>query len=81
MVGGQVEIVDGAPVTVDGDPMALQRLFSNLVDNALKYGGEVRITVGLDSGSAVVRISDAGPGLSADELSPPLSRLRDASVR
>ncbi len=69
MVGGQVEIVDGAPVTVDGDPVALQRLFSNLVDNALKYGGEARITVGLDSGSAVVRISDAGPGLSADELS------------
>ncbi len=69
LVGGQVEIGDCAPVTVNGDPVALQRLFSNLVDNALKYGGDARITVGLDGGSAVVRISDSGPGLSADELS------------
>ncbi|MBS0333948.1 MAG: HAMP domain-containing protein, partial [Proteobacteria bacterium] len=43
MLGGQVEIVDSAPVTVDGDPVALQRLFSNLVDNALKYGGGAQI--------------------------------------
>lgn len=68
MVGGQVEIVDGAPVTVDGDPIALQRLFSNLVDNALKYGGEARINVRRDGGAAVVEIVDPGPGLSADEL-------------
>jgi two-component system OmpR family sensor kinase len=68
MVGGQVEIVDGAPVTVDGDPVALQRLFSNLVDNALKYGGAARITVRSDAGAAVVEIADPGPGLSADEL-------------
>ena len=68
MVGGQVEIVEGAPVTVDGDPVALQRLFSNLVDNALKYGGGARITVRQDLGAAVVEIADPGPGLSADEL-------------
>jgi signal transduction histidine kinase len=68
MVGGQVEIVDGAPVTVDGDPVALQRLFSNLVDNALKYGGEARINVRQDGAAAVVEIVDPGPGLSPDEL-------------
>jgi signal transduction histidine kinase len=68
MVGGQVEIVDGAPVTVDGDPVALQRLFSNLVDNALKYGGEARIQVRQAGEAAVVEIADAGPGLSEDEL-------------
>jgi signal transduction histidine kinase len=68
MVGGLVEIVDGAPVTVDGDPVALQRLFSNLVDNALKYGGEARIHVRQADGAAVVEIADAGPGLSPDEL-------------
>jgi len=68
MVGGLVEIVDGAPVTVDGDPVALQRLFSNLVDNALKYGGEAQITVRIDKASAVVEIADPGPGLSPEEL-------------
>lgn len=69
MVGGQVEIVDGAPATVDGDPVALLRLFSNLVDNALKYGGAARITVRQDAGLAVVEIADPGPGVSPDELS------------
>ena len=68
MVGGLVEIVDGAPVTVDGDPVALQRLFSNLVDNAVKYGGGARINVRLEGAAAVVEIADPGPGLSPDEL-------------
>lgn len=68
LVGGQVEVVDGAPVTVDGDPVALQRLFSNLVDNALKYGGEAQIHVRQDGAAAVVEIIDPGPGLSPDEL-------------
>ncbi len=68
MVGGQVEIVDGNAVTVDGDPVALQRLFSNLVDNAVKYGGEAAIEVRRDGPLAVVAIADRGPGLSQDEL-------------
>ena len=68
MIGGQVEIVDGRPVTVDGDPIALQRLFSNLVDNAVKYGGEARIDVRRDGEQAVVTVADKGPGLSVEEL-------------
>ncbi len=68
MVGGQVEIVEGRPVTVDGDPVALQRLFSNLVDNAVKYGGDARIEVRREGLLAVVAIADRGPGLSPDEL-------------
>src|SRR6185437_3368738 len=68
MVGAQVEIVDGGPVTVDGDPVALQRLFSNLVDNAVKYGGDAKIEVRREGGLAVVAISDRVPGLAAHEL-------------
>ena len=68
MVGGQVEITEANPVTVDGDPVALQRLFSNLVDNAVKYGGEAAIEVRRDGPVAVVAIADRGPGLSHDEL-------------
>jgi signal transduction histidine kinase len=68
MVGGDVEIFDSVPVTVDGDAAALQRLFVNLVDNAVKYGGQARIRVGHEDGQAVVEIDDAGGGLSADDL-------------
>ena len=68
MVGGDVEIFDSVPVTVDGDAAALQRLFVNLVDNAVKYGGQARIRVGREDDQAVVEIDDAGEGLSADDL-------------
>lgn len=67
-VGGDVEIVEGRPVTVDGDPVALQRLFANLVDNAVRYGHAARIQVGEDRGAAVVAIADRGQGLSAPDL-------------
>jgi two-component system OmpR family sensor kinase len=68
MVGGDVEILAGQPVTVEGDPVALQRMFVNLVDNAVKYGGHARLRVGQDDGHAVVDITDTGPGLSAEDL-------------
>lgn len=54
---------------VHGDANALQTLFGNLVDNALKYtpnGG--RIDVRLASASpAVVEIEDTGPGIAPAE--------------
>lgn len=68
MLGGDVEIVEAAPVTVDGDAVALQRLFGNLVDNAVKYGGQARIRVRQEGEAAVVEIADGGPGLSDEDL-------------
>ena len=52
----------------DGDAAALQRLFSNLVDNALKYGRLARIRLAAVAGEAVVEIEDRGPGLPARDL-------------
>ena len=68
MVGGDVEIVASAPVTVEGDPVALQRLFVNLVDNAVKHGGQARIRVSRDAEHAIVEIADAGEGLAPEDL-------------
>jgi len=68
MLGGDVEIAEGAPVTVHGDAVALQRLFGNLVDNAVKYGGAARIRLRQEGEAAVVEIADQGPGLSAEDL-------------
>jgi len=67
MVGGDVEILDAAPLMVEGDAVALQRLFVNLVDNALKYGGQARIRLRRDDGQAIVDIDDAGDGLGPDD--------------
>jgi len=68
MLGGDVEIVEAAPVTVDGDAVALQRLFGNLVDNAVKYGGAARIRLSQQGEAAVVEIADRGPGLALEDL-------------
>jgi two-component system OmpR family sensor kinase len=66
--GGEVELGRMDRPAVGGDPMALQRLFANLIDNAVKYGGAAEVTVERRDGDAVVRISDRGPGLAESEL-------------
>jgi len=68
LLGGEVEIGEAQPLTIEGDPVGLQRLFANLVDNAVKYGVSARIEVAQEGRTAVVTIRDAGPGLPADEL-------------
>jgi signal transduction histidine kinase len=66
--GADVEVEPGPAVVVEADASALQRLFVNLVDNAVKYGGQARISLGRDGGDAVVRVSDPGPGLTPEEI-------------
>ncbi|MDO8322493.1 MAG: ATP-binding protein [Phenylobacterium sp.] len=59
---------DSIPVTVQADALGLQRLFGNLLDNAVKYGVRGRVRVFQDDGHALVEIADDGPGLEAGEL-------------
>ncbi len=50
---------------------ALDHIFTNLVDNAVKYtppGGTVTVTLSRDSDQAQVRVSDSGIGIPADSL-------------
>ncbi len=65
--GADVEIEPGAAFIVEGGASALQRLFVNLVDNAVKYGGSARIAVAKDGADVVVRVSDPGPGIPPEE--------------
>ena len=68
LAGGQASVEDGPPVTVDGDALALQRMLTNLVDNAVKYGGRAHLSLAQTAGEAVVEIRDEGPGLPQEEL-------------
>ena len=56
------------PLLVSGDPMALRRLFQNLVDNGVTYGGGVEIGVARVADEAEIRIADRGPGLPDHQL-------------
>ncbi|MEW6567625.1 MAG: HAMP domain-containing sensor histidine kinase [Chloroflexota bacterium] len=54
----------------DGDRLA--RVFTNLVDNAIKHtpsGGVVTVRPETEAGWVVVHVEDTGPGIPAEELS------------
>jgi signal transduction histidine kinase len=51
-----------------GDPVAVSRVIRNLVDNAVRHAkSRVDIQVGSQGGSAVVTVSDDGPGIAETE--------------
>jgi heavy metal sensor kinase len=56
-------------ITVSGDKVRLQQLFTNLIDNAIKYTpkGFIRVTVEKNQGVALVKIKDTGIGIPRDE--------------
>jgi len=65
--GAATEVERGDKVVLHGDPVALRRLFTNLLDNAVKYGVRARTRVFSDGTSAVVEIEDDGPGIPAED--------------
>ncbi|NLF02190.1 MAG: HAMP domain-containing protein [Anaerolineales bacterium] len=55
---------------VNGDALLLQRAVGNVLDNAIKFtprGGIVTVGMAIEDGSAIVRVSDTGIGITADE--------------
>ncbi len=56
-------------VEVVGDKVRLQQLFTNLIDNAIKYTskGSIQVTVEENKDFAMVRIKDTGIGISKEE--------------
>ncbi|HEY9219756.1 MAG TPA: ATP-binding protein, partial [Phenylobacterium sp.] len=65
--GAPTEIEHTEKVVLDGDPIALRRLVTNLFENAVKFGGRARARVFKVDGSAVVEIDDDGPGIPPAE--------------
>ncbi len=68
MVGGDVVLGPGPPVSVEVDPSAIRRVATNLIDNALKYGRRAEVSLITKEREVTVAIADEGPGLSAEEL-------------
>ena len=63
--------VDPGAGTVLADRSRIGHVFSNLLDNALKYtpnGGAVRITAVPDGDGVLFSVSDTGRGIAADQL-------------
>ncbi len=66
---------------IEGEPTYLERLFSNLVDNAIKYSnheGNIHITSGYYKGTLRVSIQDSGIGISDKNISRIFDRFFQA---
>lgn len=63
-------LVSGDSARVLADPGRIEQAFANLIDNALKYGGEgtIEIDVQTAADAAEVRISDHGEGIAPEEM-------------
>ncbi|TRZ94163.1 MAG: two-component sensor histidine kinase [Rhodocyclaceae bacterium] len=62
--------LDAVDVEVRGNKVMLQILMRNLIDNAIRYtqaGGLVKVTVSAAGPTVFLRVSDNGPGISAEE--------------
>jgi two-component system sensor histidine kinase KdpD len=66
-----IELAEDLPL-VRGDAAQLERVFSNLLDNAVRFsprGRPVRITGGVGPARVTVRVIDEGPGVPAAQRS------------
>jgi signal transduction histidine kinase len=64
-----------------GHPISLKRAFSNLIDNAVKYGAAAHVSLASDASTLRIAIADEGPGIPpelVEEAFKPFRRLDPA---
>jgi cell cycle sensor histidine kinase DivJ len=69
-----IDLVTRAPEDLPfmtGDPRAFKQIVLNLVSNAIKFterGGKVAVSAGVEGSRLVLRVTDTGVGIAADDL-------------
>ena len=78
---------DIQPAILEGDPLLVQQLVTNLIGNAVQHnipGGDVQVTTGTAGGSAVLSVTSSGPVIrpaEVDRLLQPFQRLGPRRAR
>jgi len=78
---------DLQPAALDGDPLLVQQLVTNLIDNAVRHnirGGEIQITTKISHSGAVLSVANGGqviPPAEVDRLFQPFQRLGPRPAR
>jgi signal transduction histidine kinase len=71
------------PAVISGDPVLVERLVANLVDNAARYNtaaGDIWVSTGTVAGERRLTVANTGPLISAadaDRIFQPFQRLND----
>lgn len=55
-------------ISIAAQPNAMRRCLTNLIDNAVKYGGYARVTASRDKNKVIVQVRDGGPGIPENML-------------
>jgi len=82
--GGKARFEGPDGALISGRPEALRRSFLNLIDNAVKYGGEADISLERSGDDWLVRVQDSGPGIPEEylgEVMQPFFRLETSRSR
>jgi signal transduction histidine kinase len=77
-MGAQVSVTGSAVKPIDGYPRNLKRCLQNLVENAVRYGEHVTISIDDREHELQVTVSDDGPGIHGEGL---LERVFEPYVR
>ncbi len=82
--GGAVTFAGPAQARLVCSPVTLKRAFSNLIDNAVKYGGGARVVLDDRGADILLRIEDDGPGIPEADMQAvfePFRRLETSRNR
>ncbi|MGO8979806.1 MAG: sensor histidine kinase [Streptosporangiaceae bacterium] len=78
---------DIQPAALDGDPLLIQQLAANLIDNAVLHniaGGDVQVATGSSGAGAILSVTSSGqviPAAELDRLFQPFQRLGPRPAR
>lgn len=67
-------------ITINCRPLAIKRVLSNLIENALSYAGEASVRLTAESNMVRIDVLDSGPGIPEKQLEQvfePFVRLND----
>ncbi|MFM2370631.1 MAG: hypothetical protein RIS85_353 [Pseudomonadota bacterium] len=82
--GGDATYHGAESLEIMARPVSLRRALSNLIENALHYAGNVRVSVRRDGDMAEIVVDDDGPGIPPermDDVLQPFVRLDAARSR
>jgi signal transduction histidine kinase len=83
-LGLDVALEPSEKLSATVQPVSLRRAVRNLVENGVKYGGSVRVTVRKVNGHPAIEVADRGPGIPEAELAAvlePFVRLEASRSR
>ena len=83
-LGQDVQFIDGDPIIVSCRLVSLKRAIRNLIENAVKYGEQAKVSLQSSDIHAIILIQDSGPGIpehQLDKVFEPFFRLESSRNR